>query len=209
MRGKGIFWFLLGAACGATASFVYCKKKMEEAVSEESDKIKKYYLEEMADSAKETYYPERDEAPAEGEKTVTVNEESPDVKIVSSSGEAKPNIFDYAKLSDEKHKKEEPVVQHSNIDAEDEPLTCRKISEREFDNLSYSYDLVDLKCYQDGYITNDQDIVRCTIDTLYKNGSINDRDEDGYIYLADDSAKLVYTVSVLPFNYSDLYDTED
>lgn len=185
---KGLLIFAIGVCTGAAGTYFYFREKFDKELNKEVQKVKNYM------NAVDHY---------SGETFVEVPEESKEQSREVAAQE-KPSLFDYAKLSSQKHKNtsETPPVSVTT--------SFHLVSPERFEDLSYEYQTQDLIAYRDGVITDTQDnVLYRSFESFVPNSSIDDFDEDGYLYVADDAISRLYEVSLDNRTYADVFDTED
>ena len=215
MKFKTIFAFVLGVGVGSASTYFILQKKLMEDLEAERIKMREY----NGIQAQNTYTTESTSIEPEDENGDEKEEEAEETfaeaiikNSVLTEAPEKPDLFDYAKISLGKIKDEPPVEKsHDPIEEEqsESDFKMRKVNVAEFEDLCYSYEMQELTLFRDGYVTDYKDEPIFTLEELYPNASINDKDEDGHIYIAADYAMTVYDVTVVDGNYKDIYPDEE
>lgn len=213
MKFKTIFAFVLGVGVGTAGTYFVLTKKYHEKLIEDLER--EYHAHAAQDVTTEEPSsisdPNEDVLPKEEETEETFAEAIIKNSVLTEAPE-KPDLFDYAKISLGKIKDEPPVEKsHDPIEEEqsESDFKMRKVNVAEFEDLCYSYEMQELTLFRDGYVTDYKDEPIFTLKELYPNASINDKDEDGHIYIAADYAMTVYDVTVVDGNYKDIYPDEE
>lgn len=185
---KGLLIFTVGVCTGAAGAYFYFKEKFNKELDKEVEKVK-HYNDSMDIYSGKNVESEVPEETAEQTREVAAPE--------------KPSLFDYAKLSSQKHKNAKPEVVEQDTG-------FHLVSPERFEELSYEYETQDLIAYSDGVVTDTQDnIMYHDLDKFVTGATFEDFDKDGYLYVADDAISRLYEVSLDNRTYADVFDTED
>lgn len=218
MKFKTLLAFLLGVGVGTAGAYYFAHKKMLEEIEEESKKLREYYADEaLAGYSAESNEIEPPVETVETEDNSEDEEESFADAILKNSilteAPEKPDIFDYARITLNKEKKESPV--EKSIDPVDDgpekaqEFKMRKVTVTEFEDLTFSYDIQELTVYQDGYVTDYKDEPVFMFKDMYPDAKLTDQDETGHIYVAADYNMVVYDITVALLNYKDVFPDSD
>lgn len=180
--------FLAGVGVGALGTYIIFDKRFNTMLDEEVEKVRAY-----RDSAKPDSKPEEE----------LVNPDTDDIPKPNTAPIEKPPIFDYARLSINKHKEE-------STKKEEEHHSMHLITPSKYEDLSYDYESHELICYKDGVVTDITDkIIFNALDDMVPNLSMDDFDDRGTLYVADDDSSKMYTVSLDNRTYSDVFGEDE
>lgn len=195
MNKNNVFVFVVGAAVGSLATWLYMKNKVELLQAELND-LEEYYV--RCDE-----YDSEEEAPEDEEG------EEPHDETVNGL-HVKPNIMEYAKR----------VQDQGYVDYSGNPKSAAKpkevddverpyvISPEEFGEIGYS--TMSLTYYNDGVLTDeDGDIIEDVDDIVGRDSldTFGDYEEDS-VFVRDDRKKTDYEILADERNYSDVFKTD-
>jgi len=186
---KGLLIFVAGVCAGSAGTYFYFKDRFNKELDEEVQKVKHYNR--QIDIYSGDLY--------ENEPKIEPVEEPHEV-----ANQDKPSLFDYARISNQKHKNE------TKKESAPDSTGFHIVSPDRFEELSYEYETQDLIAYSDGIITDTQDnVLYNDFNSFVEGASTEDFDDDGYLYVADDAISRLYEVSLDNRTYADVFGTED
>ena len=195
MNKNNVFVFVVGAAVGSLATWLYMKNKVDLLGADLND------LEE--------YYVRCDEYDSEEESPEDVEDEESHDETVNGL-HVKPNIMEYAKRVQEQGYVDysgnpKSATKPKEVDDVERPYV---ISPEEFGEIGYS--TMSLTYYNDGVLTDeDGDIIEDVDDIVGRDSldTFGDYEEDS-VFVRDDRKKTDYEILADERNYSDVFKTD-
>lgn len=195
MNKNNAFVFVVGAAVGSLATWLYMKSKLDLVQAELND-LEEYYVRADDYDTEESAYVD-DEAEDEAHDE-TVN-----------GLHVKPDIMAYAKRAQEQgyvnySGNTQPATTPKEVDNVERPYV---ISPEEFGEIGYS--TMSLTYYKDEVLTDEDGDIIEDVDDIVGLDSLNtfgDYEEDS-VFVRDDRRKVDYEILADERNYSDVFKT--